>query len=189
MPLLAPTDIRPARLIGFNYAKSWNEPKTGVGIHFFLDDYQFERIWNKPEEYTRLLASFDMACAPDWSLYLDMPRPMQQWNVYRSRAIGDWWQRQGLAVVPTLSWSDENSYEYCFNGLPTGSTVAVSTIGVKGDPERERLWHAGMDEAIARVRPNRVLLYGGTLGHDMHGIETIAYANAVTDRMAGDKPP
>ena len=94
MPLLAPTDIRPARLIGFNYAKSWNEPKTGVGIHFFLDDYQFERIWNKPEEYTRLLASFDMACAPDWSLYLDMPRPMQQWNVYRSRAIGDWWQRQ-----------------------------------------------------------------------------------------------
>ena len=32
MPLLAPTDIRPARLIGFNYAKSWNEPKTGVGI-------------------------------------------------------------------------------------------------------------------------------------------------------------
>ena len=58
MPLLAPTDIRPARLIGFNYAKSWNEPKTGVGIHFFLDDYQFERIWNKPEEYTRLLASF-----------------------------------------------------------------------------------------------------------------------------------
>lgn len=189
MPLLAPTDIRPARLIGFNYAKSWNEPKTGVGIHFFLDDYQFERIWNKPEEYTRLLASFDMACAPDWSLYLDMPRPMQQWNVYRSRAIGDWWQRQGLAVVPTLSWSDENSYEYCFNGLPTGSTVAVSAIGVKGDPERERLWHAGMDEAIARVRPKRVLLYGGTLGHDMHGIETIAYANAVTGRMAGDKPP
>ena len=128
MPLLAPTDIRPARLIGFNYAKSWNEPKTGVGIHFFLDDYQFERIWNKPEEYTRLLASFDMACAPDWSLYLDMPRPMQQWNVYRSRAIGDWWQRQGLAVVPTLSWSDENSYEYCFNGLPTGSTVARTPL-------------------------------------------------------------
>lgn len=70
-----------------------------------------------------------------------------------------------------------------------GSIVAVSAIGVKGDPERERLWHAGMDEAIARVRPKRVLLYGGTLGHDMHGIETIAYANAVTDRMAGDKPP
>ena len=46
-----------------------------------------------------------------------------------------------------------------------------------------------MDEAIARVRPKRVLLYGGTLGHDMHGIETIAYANAVTGRMAGDKPP
>ena len=78
-------------------------------------------------------------------------------------------------------------------GAPVVARIAKSigalTIGVKGDPERERLWHAGMDEAIARVRPNRVLLYGGTLGHDMHGIETIDYTTPVPARMAGDKPP
>lgn len=170
MPLLAPTDIRPARLIGFNYAKSWNEPKTGVGIHFFLDDYQFERIWNKPEEYTRLLASFDMACAPDWSLYLDMPRPMQQWNVYRSRAIGDWWQRQGLAVVPTLSWSDENSYEYCFNGQLAAGRTPLDAIG-----------EAGYETALAD-EPEGMIRSGGYV---LDTLKAAVWCLVTTDDYAG----
>lgn len=37
----------PPDLIGFNYAKTHRD--KNVGIHFFLDDYQFERVWRRPE--------------------------------------------------------------------------------------------------------------------------------------------
>lgn len=43
MPSLQPVDHVPERLQGFNYVL--NKPDYGAGVHFFLDDYQFERIW------------------------------------------------------------------------------------------------------------------------------------------------
>lgn len=38
---------RPKRLM--------SSKKTDCGIHFFLDDYQFMRLWNNPERYVDLL--------------------------------------------------------------------------------------------------------------------------------------
>ncbi|WP_288894874.1 DUF4417 domain-containing protein [uncultured Megasphaera sp.] len=31
---------------------------TQTGVHFFLDDYQFERIWNRPTVYVKQLSKF-----------------------------------------------------------------------------------------------------------------------------------
>lgn len=42
MPVLDPVDHVPERLQGFNYVL--NKPDHEAGVHFFLDDYQFERI-------------------------------------------------------------------------------------------------------------------------------------------------
>ena len=49
MPVSRKTDIVPERLLGFNYAKCEKED-TECGIHFFIDDYQFERIWSNPRQ-------------------------------------------------------------------------------------------------------------------------------------------
>lgn len=53
----------------------------------FIDDYQFERIWNTPERYVNVLKQYDCVLTPDFSLYMDMPRAMKVWNIYRSRSI------------------------------------------------------------------------------------------------------
>jgi len=38
--------------IGFNYCKSCaKRGQVDFGVHFFLDDYQFNRLWNKPNNY------------------------------------------------------------------------------------------------------------------------------------------
>lgn len=47
LPALDPVDVRPTRLIGFNYARSARHPDA-AGCHFFLDDYQFGRVWRFP---------------------------------------------------------------------------------------------------------------------------------------------
>ena len=46
MPVIGRCDMVPDRLIGFNYVKT--EKDTDCGVHFFIDDYQFERIWRNP---------------------------------------------------------------------------------------------------------------------------------------------
>lgn len=173
MPTLEPCDFVPTDLLGFNYAKSSND--ANKTIHFFIDDYQFERLWNDPEKYLPLVQGFEAVMTPDFSLYMDMPLPMQQWNEYRRRALGNFWQRNGLTVIPTLSWSDERSYGFCFGGLPKRSTLATSTVGVKRDEDAMRTWCAGMAKALRVLRPTRLLLYGGAVDFDFGSTEVIEY--------------
>ena len=176
MPELEAVDVRPDDLQGFNYAKSASdESKRGKGCHFFIDDYQFERCWVNPCRVVDWLRPYECVLGPDFSLYMDMPLPMQRWNVYRSRALCLIWQREGIDVVPTLTWSTPDSYEFCFDGIPPGGTVATSTVGVMVDEAALSVWRDGMAEALRRVRPSRLLLYGSVPEFDFGGVEIVSY--------------
>ena len=43
--------------IGFNYAKTCKEPEK-KGVHFFLDDYQFNRLWTDVDRYIPMSVSY-----------------------------------------------------------------------------------------------------------------------------------
>ena len=117
----------PEFMLPFNMAKGCSD--AGTAIHFFVDDYQFERVWRSPMRYAELLRPFQCVLSPDFSLYTDMPLAMKIWNVYRSRLIGSFWQKQGLNVVPTLQWAEPRTFDFCFSGIEPGGMVAVSTLG------------------------------------------------------------
>lgn len=185
MPIIENNNYIPSNLIGFNYAKTSKE--KNVGIHFYLDDYQFERLWNKPEDYIEILKQYECILSPDFSLYMDMPMPMKIWNIYRSRLIGQYYQSQGIKVIPTLSWAEEETFQFCFEGIPQGSIVSISTIGVKKNKEALKIWKQGVDELIKRIRPSTILVYGGKLDYDYGNIEVIYYENEVTERMKRSK--
>lgn len=166
-PELPTVDVRPDRLVGFNYAKSMvDADKAGACCHFFLDDYQFERVWSRPERYLDVLRGFDCVVAPDFSLYLDMPAPMQAWNLYRSLALARWWSDGGVTVVPNLTWAQPETYGWCFSGVPEGSTVAVSSVGCSSRGARAA-FNDGLAEALRRCRPSRLLWYGPDTGADV----------------------
>lgn len=181
MPVLKPCDYVPTDIKSFNYMLSAKE--FNFGIHFYCDDYQFERIWNRPEFYIEKLHDFQCAFTPDFSLYLDMPMAMKIWNVYRSRLIGQMMQRDGLKVIPTVSWAEPETFEFCFDGLPHDATLSVSTIGIKKDPEAMNIWRMGMDEMIERLTPKRLLIYGGKVDYDYGDIKVKYYENATVERM------
>jgi hypothetical protein len=181
MPVINNDGFIPKELIGFNYAKTSKD--KNVGIHFYLDDYQFERIWNKPDDYIGLLKQYECILSPDFSLYMDMPMPMKIWNVYRSRQIGNYYQKQGIKVIPTISWAEKETFDFCFKGIPKRSIVSVSTIGVKKNKDALKIWQEGMDAMIAEIEPSNILVYGGKLDYDYGNIEVIYYENQVTERM------
>ena len=181
MPTIEGVDHTPNNLQGFNYVLS--KPDHTAGVHFFLDDYQFERIWQRPDFYIEKLLDFDCALTPDFSLYLDMPIAMQVWNIYRSRLIGQIMQDYDITVIPTVSWSTKDSFDFCFDGLPKNATLAVSTIGVKQNKEQFQIWIDGMDEMIKRLSPIKIIVYGGKVEYDYKNIEVVYFDNETTERM------
>ena len=181
MPIINNDDFIPDDLTGFNYAKTSKNKKTG--IHFYIDDYQFERLWNNPSEYVDTLREYECILSPDFSLYTDMPMPMKIWNIYRSRQIGQYYQSMGIKVIPTISWCEEETFKFCFKGIPKGSVVSVSTIGVKKDDSALNLWKKGMDEMIRQIEPSTILVYGGIIDYDYGNINVRYYENKVTERM------
>ena len=182
MPTIQNNGYIPRDLIGFNYAKT-NKDKN-VGIHFYVDDYQFERIWNYPDKYTEILRDYDCILTPDFSLYMDMPMPLKIYNIYRSRQIGAYYQSKGLIVIPTISWAERDTFQFAFKGIPKGSIVSVSTIGVKRDKNALKIWRDGMDAMMQEIEPSTVLVYGGELEYDYKKSKVIYYDNKVTERWA-----
>lgn len=170
-------------LIPFNRAKTCT--RRDVGVHFFIDDYQFERVWKSPQLYVEMLKRYRFVCAPDFSLYLDMPMAAKIWNVYRSRLITAYWQKQGVKVVPVLQWAEPATFDFCFTGITPGGTVAVSTLGAARNKLTKQLLAIGMREAITRLHPKRVLLYGTPIDFNFGDIEVVRYKNEVLERRAG----
>ena len=58
--------------VPMNYAMTEHHPKSKI-VHCFVDDYQFVRYWNAPDKYIPKLSKFAAVCAPDFSMYTDMP--------------------------------------------------------------------------------------------------------------------
>ena len=81
-------------------------------MHCYEDDAAFERLWSRPERYLPILKRYAGVIAPDFSLYRDMPLVMQQWNVYRSRAIAHWLQENGIPVIANVRWGDRRTTQF-----------------------------------------------------------------------------
>lgn len=147
--------------IGFNYAKTFERlNQTKYGVHFFLDDYQFNRLWNNPDKYIKLLSKFKYVLSPDFSLYLDYPKAMQIWKHFQKHWIGAYLELFDIKVIPTIGWSNEDSFEWCFDGEPKDSIVAVSSIGTQKYANSKKLFLKGYIEMLKRLEPRKVLFWG-----------------------------
>jgi hypothetical protein len=156
-PMLMPTFFRPEQAIPFD--KALNAKEKQQWVHFYIDDYRFERIWNNPKRYLPILRRFDGVITPDFSLYEDMPRAMQIWNTYRNRALGFWLQKKGLNVIPSLNWSDEKSYSFCFEGIARGCNVAISSYGTLRNPRNKELYTNGLEAMLDILAPHAIIHY------------------------------
>lgn len=147
--------------ISFNYVKSTKkEERKGKGVHFFIDDYQFIRVWNNPDTYIDMLADFDYVLTPDFSTYTDMPKALQIYNCYRKQWLGAYWQSLGLNVIPTVSWSTASNMDWIFDGMPRQGIVAISTLGCMNKKGATELFHEGWRKARQVLEPSLVLCYG-----------------------------
>ena len=159
IPQLEPTQFNNAEFIGFNYARNAKEPENKA-VHFFLDDYQFNRVWTDPDRYISMLQKFKYVLTPDFSLYTDFPKALQIYNHYRKHWLGAYWQMFEIDVIPTICWSDRTSFEWCFDGEPEQSVIAVSSVGTQNSKEKKEKFLEGYFEMVGRLQPTQIIFYG-----------------------------
>ena len=148
------------------------------GVHCYLDDYKIEAIWNSPSRVLDSLRSYSCVIAPDYSIFVDQPRAINVWNVYRNRWVSSYWQKEGISVVPSASWGNVDSFDYCFDGLPKNSTIAVGHTAVGRDKYYRKLYRLGVEELIIKKRPTRLIVYGAPLDF-APDVETVYYEGII----------
>ena len=158
MPIIRKQKINLTKveLIGYDQIKNGDTKNANKFVHFFLDDYKFEVIWNAPEPRLEKLSQYEGVLSPQFSTYYTMPVALQIYNTFRSRWCGAYLQSKGLKVIPTVSWGLPQSYWYCFDGIEKGSVVAVSTLGVKKEKD---FFMQGYNEMLRRIEPNAIICY------------------------------
>lgn len=148
------------------------EENLHKGVHFFVDDYRFQGIYNNPQKSLNRYAQYDFLLSPDFSLYADMPLWKQIENVAKNRWVGTFWQNKGLKVIPTISWSTARSFEFCFDGVEVGSSVAVGMIGCK----KNRLgFMRGYTAMLDKLQPCQIIVFGTPFSEMEGNIVTIDY--------------
>lgn len=185
IPKLLPTHIdnlKDIPLQGFNFALKEKNPEN-IGVHFFLHDYQFERVWNYPDRYTELLSKFAFVLSPDFSPYADMPKALKIYNVYRNKWCARYWQEFGIQVIPTITWSDEDSIQYCLDGVPKHSTIAISTMG-EGRWANWQSLRTHWDYVMDTLEPDTVLLYGKDISTEFDLKGNIVHKRLISSKVA-----
>ena len=87
-----------------------------------------------------------------------MPLLEQEYQVFKNRWCAARLQRDfNLNVVSTVSWGDERSFEFCFEGLPTHAAVAVSTVGSR---QYRQEFLRGYNRMLELLEPNLIFCYG-----------------------------
>lgn len=131
-------------------------------VHFFLDDCLFEQIWDPryTERDLKIISKFKGTFTPDFTLGPQLSPCQEQFNIFRSRAIGQLLQKRGVSVIPTVGWSCRRSFDYCFAGLSEGGTVAISTNGVLRKALSQILFREGVFELERQIKPQNIVIYG-----------------------------
>ena len=185
IPKMLPTYIENLEDIpiqGFNFALGEKHPEK-IGVHFFLHDYQFERVWKYPDRYVEVLKKFAFVLSPQFSVYEDMPLATKIFNTYRNYWCGRYWQEHGITVVPSIVWGGDTNFEWCLDGVPKHSTIAISAMG-DGRWGNYKSLHTFYDRALEVLEPKSILLYGKLSVKQLNLKGNVVFKQMISSKVA-----
>lgn len=168
VPRLRKSKYIPHNIIPFNMAMSEKEPND-KWVHFFIDDYQFERFWNYPKRYIDLLKHFEGVITPDFSMRDTMSKSRRIWNCYRNRVLAYYLQKNNIKTVPSVGWSNYNELDWCLDGLPIDSVLAIETYGSRKKSMSRYGLLKGVERINRELMPRTLVVYG----KEIEGINSI----------------
>lgn len=159
LPQLAPTQEIPENVISFNERNGVKNPNKHW-VDFFIDDILFENFWKNPHSSIKNLKKFKGIISTDYSMLPEMLPGQRIWNCTRNRVMAYYLQQQGFNVIPVASWCLESDFEWCFDGLPENSSIAISTNGCMSSSYSKRILFMGIEELQKQKSPSHLIVCG-----------------------------
>lgn len=177
IPVIQPVDVMPNidNWLEFEKAKKLRNKPKKTGVHFFEYDFKFECVWNFPDRYADVLSAYDAIITPDFSYYVDFPKALRIYNKYRMHWITAYWQEKGLTVIPLIRLGLEEDWDWCFDGYPIGSIVAVSAVGCGKSPTARAEGERAYQEMLNRLQPKEILVYANSFDYLPGNVHYIKY--------------
>jgi hypothetical protein len=176
-----PKLVIPGTVWPFHQVKDHISPTTGA--HFFVDDNIIMRFIRHPKKYIETLKQCCCVLSLDLSTYQEFRLPVIRHNVFLNRLYTQELQQNDINTIPVVQWRDKKSFSFCFLGIPKGSVIAISTMGVRTNAISLSLWKEGMKEAIKQIEPEAILLYGESIDFNFGNIDVFPLPNMIIRRM------
>ena len=159
MPLIKKQniDLNKIELLSYLKTKNDDEENKNKTIHFFTYDWNFEIVYEKPEQSLEKLDQYYALLTPEFSTYKDMPLARQIDSVFKNRWCGAFWQKQGMLVIPTISWGSYDCFDFFCDGVEEGSVVAVSTYTRE---DNKKGFMEGYEIMMEKIKPSAIICYG-----------------------------
>ena len=172
-----PVNLNNLQFLSFNNTRYNEQPMfRDFAVHFFVDDKRFEVVYSQPERNLEKLKQYKVLLTPDFSLYAEMQPWRRIESTGKSRWCGAYWQSKGLTVIPTISWSTPESFDYAFDGIEKNSFVAIGTLGCK---HAKRGFLKGFDTMCERLSPQCIICFGTPFSEmEKEPIFTVDYVNS-----------
>lgn len=161
MPKLEPVPcdvVPPKELVAFSRAQERHLSGMGRTVHFFEDDFRFERVWNNPGKYLPRLLEFDSIIMPDFSTCIDFPKPLKMYMAYRNLSLASWFQRQGAIVIPNAR--HQPGCDWLIESLPHHSVIAISGRGLVRNADERRRFVRDLNTTVDMLEPTGIVYYG-----------------------------
>lgn len=172
----------PKAILAFHEAMRASQTNFDAIVHFYEADRLFTRLFHDPDKYVPKLKQFKYVISPDLSQFIEMPYYRRYANNCDNKAMAQYLQSQGVHIIANVTWSLPDSYDYCFAGIPCGTTIAINSNGVNAHSDSKYLWQKGYAEAVRRLRPKCIIRYGQKMPDEREDI-SIYFENPYLRRM------
>lgn len=163
--------------VTIDYMALYSNPKeyhktANTAVCFYEYDNVFDNkngLWNAIyynetkllEKFKERFANVKYFIMPDYSLFGNGLDPLNAYNLQRARIVAIWLVCECNAlVIPNITYADESSFDYVFDGLEDCEVVALSMKGSMINHKQLELLTKAIHQTIIRLtKLNTIIVY------------------------------
>ena len=176
MPKIAATQALPSNVISFTELGTVHN-RQNCWVDHFVDDVYFNYAWNNLDKKLPIYKEFAGVIGFDWSLDNEFQPGLNIWHCTKCRNADYYMQQHGVEVIPVAAWLDPESFDWCLDGLPINSSIAVSTNGCLSEKESLKCFIDGVEIVQERLDPSHLIVCGKPVKELDHYSNIFYYPN------------
>lgn len=101
-----------------------------------------------------------------------MPLPFNMASIFANKLLAAVLQKEGLKVIPNISWLCGVDAKISFDGWPKDSVIAINSTGINRNKRKKYKWLKMYEQMLCELSPKHILRYGVKIKGEEESIST-----------------